>query len=671
MALAPAMAGVTEIPASAALPLGSASTRGFLVRSVQGPENPPLANSLKRAVAQLNGTLTDATGALVANEAVAPTGTAWQTDFVNFQKDGNPFDVLDADQNVLASFTPDYFPGIPGVNGHTSNFAVEAVAYLELQPGTYTFGVNVSADRTDVNDDDSYVVYVSSNPRDYFGTKVGEYARSANAAAFKGDQHNENTWDVKVTVPGIYPFRIVYWQTGRGANLQFYTVDPNNGNRALVNDPNDPTVPVAYTTDSEVIANAASIVDVSPVPGSDGNSPAAPIDVLVQDGSSPVSASGVALYVNNVKVAPQSVTKNGAILAVHYDPNATRGGTSTSVRLEYKDAAGFTRTNSWTYGIVATTGSSTTVAAQWDFDNGDLGATVGKALQYYNGKTGTDRFGQPYDYVYGTTTALGIPDINGVPAKVIAVPGNVDRNIGLIADHGIKPNGGGQKVNQYTVIFDILVGTSGPGAASLLQIDTPTFPNNTSDGDLFWQGNNFGQGGGGYNGTGAFTAGAWHRVVAAYDEAATPPVVVKYVDGIFQDNWTANQGLDAARRAMLPTVLLFGDGDQDERRAMWVNSVQFRSGRLSNSDIEALGGPSASGIPLAIPAAKPVVTTVVDGNAPAGLNGTPLTNIVVDEATGTITADLPSSGDQGYLTISPKRTIKSVSVQGGKLVIRY
>ena len=193
----------------------------------------------------------------------------------------------------------------------------------------------------------------------------------------------------------------------------------------------------------------------------------------------------------------------------------------------------------------------------------------------------------------------------------------------------------------------------------------------SSDGDLFWQGSNFGQGGGGYNGTGAFTAGAWHRVVAAYDEAATPPVVVKYVDGIFQDNWTANQGLDAARRAMLPTVLLFGDGDQDERRAMWVNSVQFRSGRLSNSDIEALGGPSASGIPLAIPAAKPVVTTVVDGNAPAGLNGTPLTNIVVDEATGTITADLPSSGDQGYLTISPKRTIKSVSVQGGKLVIRY
>ena len=55
--------------------------------------------------------------------------------------------------------------------------------------------------------------------------------------------------------------------------------------------------------------------------------------------------------------------------------------------------------------------------------------------------------------------------------------------------------------------------------------------------------------------------------------------------------------LDAARRALLPTVLLFGDGDQDERRAMWVNSIQFRSGALSKAEMAALGGPSASGIP--------------------------------------------------------------------------
>jgi len=74
----------------------------------------------------------------------------------------------------------------------------------------------------------------------------------------------------------------------------------------------------------------------------------------------------------------------------------------------------------------------------------------------------------------------------------------------------------------------VLLGSTGPGAASILEISSL---NNMDDGDLFWQANNFGQGGG-YNGTGAFTPGAWHRIVAAYDEAANPPVVTKYVDGV-------------------------------------------------------------------------------------------------------------------------------------------
>jgi hypothetical protein len=54
---------------------------------------------------------------------------------------------------------------------------------------------------------------------------------------------------------------------------------------------------------------------------------------------------------------------------------------------------------------------------------------------------------------------------------------------------------------------------------------------------------------------------------------------VKYVDGIKQDDWTANQGLDNTRRSMAPTALLFADGDQDERREMFVNSIQIRAGR--------------------------------------------------------------------------------------------
>src|SRR3569623_534035 len=177
------------------------------------------------------------------------------------------------------------------------------------------------------------------------------------------------------------------------------------------------------------------------------------------------------------------------------------------------------------------------------------------------------------------------------------VPGDLSNKFGYVTTHGIAPNGGGTRVNQYTIIMDVLVGDSGPGAASLLQISST---DNTDDGDLFWQGNNFGQGTGGYNGDGSYTAGEWHRVAAAYDEAGTPPVVTKFVVGVKQDDWTANQGLDNPRRALLPTAVLFGDGDHDERREMWVNSVQIRAGKMSDVELVALGGPSAAGIPIAV-----------------------------------------------------------------------
>ncbi|HMV75305.1 MAG TPA: hypothetical protein PKB00_12095, partial [Microthrixaceae bacterium] len=86
--------------------------------------------------------------------------------------------------------------------------------------------------------------------------------------------------------------------------------------------------------------------------------------------------------------------------------------------------------------------------------------------------------------------------------------------------------------------------------------------------------------------TAAEAAGA--EFVGAEDLAANPPVVTKYVDGIKQDDWTANQSLDNPRRALQSTAILFGDGDQDERRGMWVNSIQIRAGKLSDAELAEL-----------------------------------------------------------------------------------
>ena len=64
-------------------------------------------------------------------------------------------------------------------------------------------------------------------------------------------------------------------------------------------------------------------------------------------------------------------------------------------------------------------------------------------------------------------------------------------------------------------------------------------------------------------------------------------------------------------------------------------------------------------------------SSTVTGTPPAGLSGATLTNVSVDAATKTITADVPAGSEQGYLTISPAVLIKSVEITNGKLVIKY
>jgi hypothetical protein len=587
---------ITSLPAEAGFPTTSGTNFGFRFRVAQGPAEPALGNNLLRAVRQLNGTLVDASGVTVTNEA-APgpnPGGVYLAEVTSFEVEGSGVDVTDADGNALASFTSTLFPGVPGSGGHTSNFALEAIAFFDLPAGATTFGVSVAADRTDVNNDDAYIVYAGGDVRSAFATAVGSYAR--NSRPFSGNQRNENQWTVSVPVAGLYPFRLVYWQTGLGANLQWYTVNTNTGDRILINDSSNPSSLRVFADSTAAGANPPSVAEVSPSPGSEGVSPSEPISALLLDGSTTLSTAGVRVFLNGSRVTPQSLVRTSNGVRFSYDPNAARTDRNNLVRLEFTDSAGVARTNSWSFGINAAGAASTLVTGQWDFDQGNLSATVGTALAYLDGTGGLTATGTQF----GTCSSLSVPLIGTNDARIMRVPGDVNRSIGYVMAHGIAPNGGGTRVNQFTIIYDVLVATSGPGAASLLQVSST---NNAAgdDGDLFWQGNNFGQGGNGYNGRGTFTAGEWHRVIAAYDMAATPPVVTKYVDGIKQDDWTANQSLDNPRRALLPTAVLFGDGDADERREMWVNSIQIRSGKLTDAECALLGGPDGNPVPQALP----------------------------------------------------------------------
>ncbi len=577
----------TPVSDALALPVDSAATRGFVARTVQGPEYAQAVNdpanfpaTVIRGIQQLNGTLRNLEGALVQDESIpGPNSGSYAVDVINFATD-----------QEVGSFTGDApFPGIPGQNGHATQFTTEFLGFLQLDAGTYKFGVTVNASRVDVNDDDNFAFYIGQNPRDVFSQTLGSYVR-ATAPAFEENSQNQNEFTFYIAKSGLYPVRLVYVQSGRQGSVELYTIDTVTGEKILVNDSANAKAVKAFRTSNAPGAGAPYIAELTPRPGTSGNNPADPVQILIQDDRSQLDPASLKLTFNDSTATP-TVSKSGARTTVTFQPSATRTETTNRFALVYGDNASPANrfTNQWVFTSTVNSGGANPVRGQWDFEQGTLAATVGNPLEYFDGAGGATET----KTAFGTTTSFGIPDIGGQPAKVMKVPGDLSNKIGYTMRHGIAPNGGGTKVNQYTLLWDVYLDTAGPGAASMIQVDDL---NNTSDGDLFWQGDNFGQGQGGYVGTGIFKAGEWHRVAIAVDLAAKPAVVTKFVDGVKQDDWKTD-GLDG-RRALREYAVLFGDGDQDERRIWYVNSIQIHSRKLSDAELTALGAPTAAGLPL-------------------------------------------------------------------------
>jgi hypothetical protein len=234
---------------------------------------------------------------------------------------------------------------------------------------------------------------------------------------------------------------------------------------------------------------------------------------------------------------------------------------------------------------------SSTVTGQWDFEFGDLTATIGADLQYFDGPTGTTAAGTKF----GTCSALGLPPIDGVDANVMTVPGAISSSLAYIMNHGIAPNGGGKLVNEYTIIYDMYY------EGGTLTFFNCQNTNNTTDGSLFLQGGDMGQGSGGYTmNHGAVSTTNWHRLAFAVDLSHN--LITKWVDGVKAQDWVSSaNGLDAPRRAWQPTVLLFADGDGDDRAPCAVKSIQVRNGKMTDAEMVALGAPNGKAIPVATP----------------------------------------------------------------------
>lgn len=273
----------------------------------------------------------------------------------------------------------------------------------------------------------------------------------------------------------------------------------------------------------------------------------------------------------------------------------------------------------------------------WNFRNPNAplapadGFSGPATLTWFNGCAPTNC---PFDLAdttqFGPSTSFGIPALPDGVANGMRFDAPYDCN-GYLLPHGAAPNGGGTKVNQYTIIADLYFT---PDDINLTTIDhggvaLPHYPDwvplyaNGLPGDddaMFWLYFPDGTLGddGQYGGTEGFLQlNTWLRVVCAVDTSVTPAVISKYV--IYADDTVrgpvtqleADEGLDG-RRALLTAaaagenlLFAFGDGgiyDQPYTRTGFCSSYQVRDYTMTEAEVIALGGPRAAGIPRPGPA---------------------------------------------------------------------
>ena len=263
---------------------------------------------------------------------------------------------------------------------------------------------------------------------------------------------------------------------------------------------------------------------------------------------------------------------------------------------------------------------------QWDFTS-DLTSSAGGNLgdmTYVDGTSGATIS----NTVFGTTSALGIPKINGVDANVMQTDGHVYPEGYYMPTP--PANGGGSLCNEYTYIVDYLTPTNGI-FRPLLQMDSGTLDNITAYFAIGLDGSIQVTNTSGVNLASGFFGNVppntWTRIGFVFDHEFGKVSV--YTNGSKAGSFTiplGNNSLDGPY-ALYPGNLLSFSSPMTNTVG-YVNSLQIRDVALNDGQMAALGGPSAAGIPITIP---PVHTFIQARTPDVGANSvTPVPAIHVE-----------------------------------------
>lgn len=226
------------------------------------------------------------------------------------------------------------------------------------------------------------------------------------------------------------------------------------------------------------------------------------------------------------------------------------------------------------------------VVGSWDFDQGNLNATVGRNLEFFGTET-------KQSTSFGSTQEFGIPPMNNQTAFVVRLVGH-SRTMGIQLYSNATPLVG-DAMQAYTILFDIFYPEESAGVMRPL---FNTDSSNSSPAELIISPT----GGIGIEGVfhGSIQTGTWHRIACSVNLAGVPridkfidgqPVGTQVLTGHDRNRWAIEEGTRGR------SILLFAGRDGGVAPC-FVNSIQFRDYAMSPEEIAELGPPSAEGIPI-------------------------------------------------------------------------
>lgn len=316
-------------------------------------------NTLAGAERQQAGEYTNAEGDPYLNEAGPENATAWEftpvdvETVINFEEgnDGDPGPT--GFFNVNNGAEDEFIPQIPASQTNKDGIVAEFLTFLELSQGFHTFGVN---------SDDGFEVTSGPSLKDQASIVLGLWDGSRGTS--------ETRFDIYVEEDGIYPVRLLWWEGGGGASVEFYSILEND-DRILINDRDNPNAIKAYRSATV----RPYISSVSPT----GTAATDSIEYVINDGEVSVVDGSVGLTLNGAAIDPE-VTKSGSVTTVRYvNPDGYfPGGTHVAV-LAYNESSDPVVTRTFRHEFTVPEGQTSVVRdgpfAYWRLGETEAGST--------------------------------------------------------------------------------------------------------------------------------------------------------------------------------------------------------------------------------------------------------------------------------------------------------